>query len=122
MAPADVEVPDDTLVEPDLFVMPRVLPPWPRAWSCSRGMLLAVEILSPGSARADRLDKRLLCLRLGLSEYWIVDQDARLVERWRPGNDRPEMLIEELRWAPTGADEPLVVDLDAYFRQARGEA
>jgi Uma2 family endonuclease len=121
MAPTDVEVSDDTVVEPDLFVVPRVPPPWPRAWSWSRGMLLAVEILSPGSARADRLDKRLLYQRLGLPEYWIIDLDARLVERWRPGDDRPEMLIEELRWAPTGADEPLVVHLGPYFRRAWGE-
>jgi Uma2 family endonuclease len=121
IAPADVEVSNDTVVEPDLFVIPQVPPPLPRAWSWSRGMLLAVEIPSPGSARADRQVKRRLYQRLGLPEYWIVDLDARLVERWRPGEERPEMILEELRWAPTGADEPLVVDLGPTFRRAWGE-
>ena len=121
VAPADVEVSDDTVVEPDLFVTPRMPPPWPRAWNWRRGMLLAVEILSPGSARADRQVKRRLYQRLGLPEYWIVDLDARLIERWRPEDARPEMLIEELRWAAEGAGEPLVVDLGQYFRRAWGE-
>ena len=121
VAPADVGVSDDTVVEPDLFVIPRVAPPWPRAWSWSEGMLLAVEILSPGSARVDRQVKRRLYQRLGLPEYWIVDLDSRLVERWRPGDERPEILTHELRWAPSGDDEPLIIDLGPYFRRAWGE-
>jgi Uma2 family endonuclease len=120
VAPADVEVSEDTVVEPDLFVIPRVPPPWPRAWRWDRGMLLAVEVLSPGTARADRQAKRRLYQRRGLPEYWIVDLDARLVERWTPADDRPEVLVEELRWHPEGAGTPLVVQLPAYFERAWG--
>jgi Uma2 family endonuclease len=58
--------------------------------------------------------------RLGLPEYWIVDLDARVVERWRPTDERPEMLIEELRWQPDGAEDPLVTHLPAYFDRAWG--
>jgi Uma2 family endonuclease len=48
-------------------------------------------------------------------EYWIVDLDARLVERWRPEDTRPEILTERLDWLPEGALEPFQLDLPAYF-------
>ena len=41
--------------------------------------------------------------REGVAEYWIVDIDARLVERWRPGDARPEILRERLEWQARGA-------------------
>ena len=82
--------------------------------------MLAVEVLSPSTARRDRREKRRLYQRFA-DEYWIVDLDARLVERWRPGDVRPEVLDETLSWQPAGAVEPLVVDLAAYFREAWGE-
>lgn len=40
-----------------------------------------VEVLSPSTARADRHRKRLIYQSEGVPEYWIVDSDARLVER-----------------------------------------
>ena len=57
-----------------------------------------VEILSPSSARHDRFTKRRRYQRTGVSEYWVVDLDARAVERWRPGDARPEVLDEVLIW------------------------
>jgi Uma2 family endonuclease len=83
-------------------------------------MLLAVEARSPGSARTDRHAKRLSYQRLGLPEYLNVDLDARVVERWRPTDERPAMFIEELRWQPDGAEDPLVTNLPAYFDRAWG--
>ena len=43
--------------------------------------------------------------------------DARLVERWRPNDDRPEILVDELVWQPPGAPEPFRLDLPSYFRE-----
>jgi Uma2 family endonuclease len=60
-------------------------------------LLLAVEVLSPSTARYDRLTKRRFYQQQGV-EYWIVDLDARIVERWLPGSDRPEILAEHLAW------------------------
>ena len=37
------------------------------------------------------------------------------MERWRPDDERPEVLDGRLTWHPAGAAEPLVLDLDAYF-------
>ncbi|HEX4935429.1 MAG TPA: Uma2 family endonuclease, partial [Gemmatimonadaceae bacterium] len=54
VAPAEVTFSPRRSVEPDLFVVPRV--EGRRAWCFDdvRRLLLAVEILSPSSARADR--------------------------------------------------------------------
>ena len=119
-APADVEVAEDTVVEPDLFVIPPAARPLPRAWKWADGLLLAVEILSPGTAHTDRQEKRRLYQREKLPEYWIVDLDARLIERWRPDDQRPEILDRELRWLPEGAADPLVIDLESYFTRVLG--
>jgi len=48
-------------------------------------------------------------------EYWIVDVDARVLERWRPEDARPEVLDSELVWAPRDDVAPLVIDVAALF-------
>ena len=63
----------------------------------------------------------MLFQRAGVPEYWIVDLDARLVERWRPGDERPEVLTERLRWQPDAATPPLEIDLSAFFAQVVGD-
>lgn len=47
MAPADIELKQDTIVQPDVFVAPRGIAPPGRVaeWSDITGLLLAVEIL-----------------------------------------------------------------------------
>jgi len=39
-----------------------------------------------------------------------------VVERWRPEDERPEVLASELGWHPSGALVRLVIDLPALFR------
>jgi len=48
-------------------------------------------------------------------EYWIIDLEARLVERWRPGDERPEILTEQLEWIPEPGIAPLTIDLALFF-------
>jgi Uma2 family endonuclease len=119
-SPADIEFSPRDGVQPDVFVAPPVEGRRPRDWTEIGRLVLAVEVLSPSTARRDRREKRRLYQRFA-DEYWSVDLDARLVERWRPGDVRPEVLDEALTWQPAGAAEPLVVDLVAYFREAWGE-
>ena len=77
--------------------------------------LLAVEILSETTAVRDRGAKRRIYQRAGVGEYWIVDLDARLVERWRPDDARPEIVDETLVWTlPGGAAGRL--DVRGLFR------
>ena len=121
IAPADVEFDNERMVEPDVFVVPLVEGRKPRAWADVRRLLLAVEILSPNTARADRQVKRRLYQRQHVPEYWIVDVDARLIERWRPDDTRPEILTDRLEWQPDTAHPPLVIDLPRYFADVLGE-
>ncbi len=55
---------------------------------------------------------------VGVPEYWIVDADARLVERWHPADERPEICVTRIEWLPAGAESPIIVDLPALFRAA----
>jgi Uma2 family endonuclease len=63
-----------------------------------------------------------LAMEAGVAEYWIVDLDARLVERWRPEDVRPEILDRLLTWAPPELSAPLELDLPANFDEVLGSA
>lgn len=120
VAPAEIELDPHTLVEPDLFVVPLVGGRKPADWEAVGTLLLAVEVLSPSSARADRIIKRARYQRARFPEYWIVDVDARSIERWRPGDARPEILVEQLTWEPVPGNA-LTLELDEYFADVWGE-
>ena len=118
-SPADVELEPDTVVQPDVFVISnrRVI----RAWREIERLILAIEVLSPGTERADREKKPRFYARTGVAEYWIVDAERRHVERWRPHDERPEVLDRQLVWHPAGAADPLPIDLEALFAYVFGE-
>lgn len=103
-------------VQPDIFVVPLADGRRPESFGDVKRLLLAVEVLSPSTARADRVAKRTLYRDVGVPEYWIVDLDARTIERSTPGDSRPEILVDRLEWRPDGAAQPMVVDLEVYFR------
>lgn len=76
-----------------------------------------IEVSSANAARYDRIVKRPAFQDAGVAEFWIVDLDARLVERWRPGDSRPEIVVRRLTWMPPGAATPLEIDLVAFFAE-----
>lgn len=121
MSPADIEIADDTVVQPDVFVVPLIGGARPRTWKDVTSLLLAVEVLSPSTARVDRTIKRRRYQRAGVGEYWIVDGEARVIERWRPMDERPEILSDELAWQPDPAHEPLRIALPEFFSAALGD-
>ncbi len=106
---------DDTEVQPDLFVVSL-----PQAqtleWEQMRDLLLVVEVLSPSTARHDRFTKRLEYQRRGVPLYWIIDPDARVVERWTPEDHFPTFERERLLWAPDGASAPFTLALRELFQ------
>jgi Uma2 family endonuclease len=118
-SPADIEFDPDTLVQPDLFVLPPGESRRLVTWKDVSRLLLAVEVVSPSSARADRIVKRRRYQRAGVPEYWVVDLDARLIERWRPSDERPELLNDTLTWQPDPAHPALALDLNALFGDIR---
>ena len=120
-APGDVIIDQRNVVEPDIFVVPREIAQGSTSWKDIKSLLLAVEILSPSTARADRHRKRLLYQRFNVSEYWIVDSDARVIDRWRPADARGETLSEHIEWQPLSEHPPLRIDLAQFFARAHGE-
>jgi Uma2 family endonuclease len=123
LAPADLDLRSGHLVQPDLYVVPmRPDGREPIEWPEYDIPFLIAEVTSPSTARYDRITKRQRFQRSGVAEYWIVDADARVVDRWTPSDTRPEVLNERLSWRPGGVSAPLVIDLIAYFREVWGEA
>ena len=121
-SPANVNLGEDEILQPDLFVYRTATGRELREWSEITELLLVIEVLSPSSARFDRQLKRRRYQRARVPEYWVVDLDARLVERWRPDDERPELLGETLEWRPVAATEALIVDLPALFGRILGDA
>ncbi len=117
-SPSDIEVEPEQVTQPDIFILSnREMDRIVRDGFPARELLVAIEVLSPSSARYDRVTKRALYQRR-IPEYWVVDLDARLVERWRTGQAAPEMLTQTLSWAPVGATRPFTLDLPTLFASA----
>jgi Uma2 family endonuclease len=119
-APADVVFAPERALQPDLFVAPLVDGRRPEHFDEVRRLLLAVEVLSPSTARADRVRKRVIYRDERVPEYWIVDLDARVLERSTPDDPRSEIWSDKLEWHPEGATEPLVIDIPTYFAAVLG--
>ncbi|MHB1861437.1 MAG: Uma2 family endonuclease [Gemmatimonadaceae bacterium] len=121
-SPADLELRAGTIVQPDVFVAPLAHGQSLPDWTPIRSLLLAVEILSPASARYDRTVKRHFFVDTAdVTEYWVVDLDARLIERWRHAESRPALVDGTLEWRPLDASEPLLIDLPAFFARVHRE-
>ena len=106
----------DVLVSPDLFVVPleeaRHL-----EWQSLRTVLLAAEVLSPSSIRADRFTKRRLYQERGVPLYWVIDPDEQFAEIWHSDDDFPRVERQALVWRPEGASGPYVLELKELFRE-----
>lgn len=85
-------------------------------------VLLVVEGLSPTTARYDRRKKRPMFQSEGVPDFWIVDIDARVIERWRPEDMRPEIVTDAVTWHPFSEYPPLVIDVNAYLAEVWEEA
>jgi Uma2 family endonuclease len=113
--PAEIELELDSMVSPDLFTIPPDSGARVEDWSGVRSLVLVVEILSPSTAHHDRVVKRDYFMRNDVGEYWIVDLDGRLVERWRRGDVHPEILSDELLWQPVETIDPFILNLPDFF-------
>lgn len=121
-SPADLELRPGTITQPDVFVIPAhtALGGERLQWPDVKSLMLAVEVVSPSSSHIDRVQKRDFYLDAGVEEYWILDLDARVVERWKPERDTPLIERDRLIWNPV--TEPLVIELPALFRRIDAKA
>ena len=79
VAPYDVVLADDTVIQPDLLIARREdltesdLPAPP---------VLAIEVLSPSTRGLDLLLKRERLQRAGCAHYWVIDPDQPAITAW----------------------------------------
>ena len=84
-APVDVYLDEYNILEPDVV--------WVAANSICKIEVnrligapdLVVEILSPSTAKRDKIDKFALYEKHGTREYWLVDPDHNQIEVWKRG-------------------------------------
>jgi Uma2 family endonuclease len=113
-----VRVGTDSEVEPDLMVRP-IPDRTPASWNDVPLPILVIEVMSATTRRRDRVEKRALYVDAGVPEYWIVDREHRTIRVVRPGSEDAG-LSTTLIWHPSGASEPLVIDVGLLFRAALG--
>lgn len=110
--PIDVLFGPKDYLEPDLVYIRQER----RAFVTKRGVEVApdlvIEIVSVSTASRDRGLKRERYARFGVTEYWVVDAEAREIEIYGLSEDprRPRIERETLRWQPI-ADGP-VLEID----------
>jgi Uma2 family endonuclease len=107
---------DDTQLQPDILVYPASFAPQTH-WRDIRGWLLAVEVLSPSSRWYDREVKRGAYRALGVEEYWVVDLDQCLVERWSREHQEPTRVRDRIHWRPVAAGGDITIDLAEIFAE-----
>jgi Uma2 family endonuclease len=115
VSPLDVTLEPGLVLQPDLLVVPDG--ELRKRDDVVRHLLLAIEVISPSSARHDRVTKRPRYQRNRVPEYWVVDDASQTVERWRPEDERPEIVSEALVWQPAGASEAFRLELPGFFRE-----
>jgi Uma2 family endonuclease len=108
VAPFDVVLAPDTVVEPDVLVArrdqltDRNLPAAP---------VLAVEVLSPSTARVDLMLKRDRYRAAGVPAYWTVDPDALRLRAWELVGGRYELVADLSGTDVFRADRPFPVEV-----------
>jgi len=124
-SPADISWSEDSLVQPDLFVVPQQFARSER-WSDIRSLSLVVECLSPSTARHDRFQKRKYYQENGVPLLWLIDEEKRFVEVWTPESLFPIVETRRVEWrpgeapalrpdAPTAAVPQFQIDLAELF-------
>lgn len=122
LAPADLDFGRDYVVQPDLFVVSGLDARQMLDWRNYGVPIFIAEVLSPSTSRGDRTVKRPAFQRAGVAEYWIIDTNARLIERWQPADPRPEICLSQATWRPREDLEPFELDLAEYFAAVWGDA
>ena len=106
VAPLSWQPDGHTSLEPDLLVVRR-----DRIGekSITQPPLLVVEVLSPGTARIDRLLKLSRYAEGGIEQYWIVDPRVPSVQVFTLVEGAYVLLAESAGGTPVTVDEPLAV-------------
>jgi Putative restriction endonuclease len=116
--PVDIELSPGQHICPDVFVVPPRLAGHIRDWREISALLLAVDVLTSATPMTDRDRRRRAFQAERVLEYWALDLDSRIVERWRPDDERADVVDGTLCWAPRVDIPPLHIDLAGVFDAA----
>ena len=78
-APFDVVLSRNNVLQPDLLFVSKDQQSIITAANIQGAPALVVEVISPSTASKDRELKRAIYAEHGVSEYWLVDPDARTI-------------------------------------------
>jgi len=87
-APLDVILSKTNVVQPDLVMLHRSRSDIATNRGIEGAPDLVVEVLSPGSRKRDRVRKSKIYEKHEVPEYWIIDPEARTLERLALNGDR----------------------------------
>lgn len=78
---------------------------------------LIIEIISPGSAKIDRMDKRVAYQKAGVKEYWIVDPANQTIEVYVLENSSYSLdnIYTREDSISVGVLDDLIIDLSNIF-------
>jgi Uma2 family endonuclease len=110
VAPFDVVLTDDTVLQPDVLVADRAAL---EAGSRPLVPALVVEVRSPSTASIDRLLKRERYARAGVPAYWLVHPDVPAVTVLELGEHGDYgVVVDDARTGPVVLDRPFPLELD----------
>jgi Uma2 family endonuclease len=120
-APTDVQLTESDIVQPDIAVVA-----YARREIITRSRILGVpdlvvEVISPSRVDHDRQLKLRLYQGIGVPEYWLVDTEARALDRYRLEGDvynRSERFTGEVPFS--SGDMSARVNLTEVWRAVEG--
>ena len=105
---------DDTVFQPDIVVVcdPEKLD----EAGCNGAPDLVIEIISPSTAKYDRIFKLRKYQQAGVREYWIVDPETKSVQVFILENSRyMAYAYDDTEKAPVSVLKDCIIDLQAVF-------
>ena len=107
---------DDTVFEPDIVVI--CDPEKIDDKGCNGPPDFVIEIISPSSAKYDRIYKFRKYQKAGVREYWIVDPETKSVQACILDNDRYVMTVyDETEKAPVSVLNGCEINLRTVFAE-----
>jgi len=105
VAPFDVVLSELDVVQPDLIYISRERNSTLTEQHVRGAPDLVIEIVSPGTRRADEITKRKLYERFGVAEHWVVDPELETIKIYRRREERfaraAELTVERRDWLST---------------------
>jgi len=107
-----------TVRAPDVVVVPTALLERNVPRFQAADVLLAVEIVSPGSGRTDRVMKFAEYAEAGIGHYWIIDLDPPVsLTSYLLVDGNYELMVESAGMVEVTSPAAIRVDLDALTRR-----